>query len=270
MPQIKHYHHHYHFSYTTSLKRHFSSFGVILLILIFLSFQAFNFISVKPTSFTELSVTDLLQATIATLDRLVIAYLICLIVSIPLALLITANDRIEKLLLPVVDIIQSIPILAFFPLIVLIFIKLGTLEAAAVFVLFISMLWALTFTMIGGLKTIPEDIRNASVVYRARGLKKLFYITLPAIFPSVVTGSLLSWGAGWNILIVAEALHTYIPGGTPKDDLYGLGSLLVNSTFTGQTAIFISSLLIMIILIGLLNFFVWQKLLHFTERFKFD
>lgn len=270
MAQIKHYHHHYHFSYTTTLKRHFSSFGVILVILTILLILGSNFISAKPVSLSQLSIVDLFTATTSTLIRLTTAYLICLALSVPLALLITANSKTEKFLLPIVDIIQSIPILAFFPLIVLVFIKINFLEAAAIFVLFISMLWSLTFSMIGGLKTVPEDIKNAAIVFNARGMKKLFNITLPAVLPYIVTGSLLSWGAGWNVLIIAEALHTYIPGGSSNQDLYGLGSLLVNATLSGQSSIFISALLVMVILIGLMNFFIWQKLLHFAERFKFD
>lgn len=271
MPQVKHFHHHYHFSYTTSFKRHFLSLGLVLLLLIFLFFSLFGFLGFsRGFGLSQISFPDLLKASIYTLMRLSISYMLCLIVSIPLALLITSTPRIEKVLLPLFDIIQSIPILAFFPLIVLIFIKVNLLEAAAVFVLFMSMLWGLTFNMVGGLKTIPGDVKDAALVFQATGLKKLRYITLPAIFPYIVTGSLLSWGAGWNILIVAEVLHTYIPGGTPNQDLFGLGSLLVNATYHGQTLIFISSIITMVILIGLLNFFVWQKLLNYGQRYKFD
>jgi ABC-type anion transport system duplicated permease subunit len=80
----------------------------------------------------------------------------------------------------------------------------------------------------------------------------------------------LAWAQGWSLLIVAEALHSYIPNGTVGNDPLGLGSLLVNSFYQGQNAVFLGSLIAMIILITLINFFVWQKLLHLAERFKFD
>jgi len=269
---VKHYHHHYHLSYTTSLRRHLSAIILAIIAVILLSLVGFSFVfpAKNVININDVSPLALLFASIFTLSRLTIAYFACLFLSIPLALLITLNPRVERVLLPFFDIIQSIPILAFFPLIVLIFIRINFYEGAAIFVLIMSMVWALTFSMVGGLKTIPEDVKSAAFVFKVTGFKKLRYITLPSIFPYIVTGSLLSWGAGWNILIVAEVLHTYIPGGTSSQDLFGLGSLLVNATYHGRNLVFIASLACMIILIGLLNFFVWQKLLHKAESFKYD
>lgn len=190
--------------------------------------------------------------------------------SVPLALIITGNQKLEKFLLPIFDIAQSIPVLAFFPIIVVTFIQANFLEGAAIFIITFAMVGNLVFSMIGGLKTIPEDIHNSSKVFGAKGTKKLFNITLPSIFPSIMTGSLLAWSQAWSIIIVAEALHTYIPNGTPKDDLFGLGSLLVNTFSQGKNETFLASLAAMIIIIALLNYFVWQKLLHIAERFRFD
>lgn len=272
MAAVRHYHHHYHFSYTTSLKRHLSSIGIVVIFLVVLSILGFSFTATSPSllNLNQLSLLDILSATLHTLVRLTAAYLICLVLSVPLALFITSTPKVERILLPLFDIIQSIPILAFFPLIVLVFIKLDFFEGAAIFVLVMSMLWTLVFSMIGGLKTIPEDIKSASLIFHAKGFKKLRYITLPSIFPYIITGSLLSWAGGWNILIVAEVLHTYIPNGKSSQDLFGLGSLLVNSIYQGKNSIFLASIICMIILIGLMNFFIWQKMLHFVERYKFD
>lgn len=272
MNNIRHYHHHYHFSYTTSFKRHFSSFGTLILIIIGCVLLLFHFIAPsRPLlNLDQLSIIDLGIASIATLSRLIIAYVFALVLSIPLSLLITKSANLEKILLPFFDILQSIPVLAFFPIIVLLFLKISFFEGAAIFILFLAMLWNLVFSMIGGLKTIPADISAAALVFGAKGLTKLWYITLPAILPYIITGSLLAWAQGWNILIVAEVLHNYIPGGTPADDLFGLGSLLVTSTQEGKNSVFLFALIVMILLIGLLNFFVWQKLLHLAERYKFD
>ena len=271
MSQVRHYHHHYHFSYITSFRRHFSSILIVSIFLSFLFIIILSFIHpFSQTRFLNISWSQLFSASFATLTRLIVSYVICLIISIPLALTITSTPKIERVLLPLFDVIQSVPILAFFPLIVLVFIKLNFLEAAAVIVLVLSMLWGLTFNMVGGIKAIPEDIHNAAILFNATGFKKLFYILLPAIFPYIITGSILSMGAGWNILIVAEVLHTYIPGGNQSQDLKGLGSLLVNSTFSAQPYVFISALTMMVLLIGIINFFIWQKLLNYAQRYKFD
>jgi len=218
----------------------------------------------------QVSIGTIVLATFNTLFRLSIAYLVSLLLSIPLVLLITKSERIEKILLPIVDIVQSIPVLAFFPIMVLVFVKINFLDGAAIFILSMSMIWNIVFTMIGGIKTIPEDVENAAKIFGAVGYKKLLYVTLPSIFPSIVTGSFLAWGQGWNISIIAEALHTFIPNGNPSYDLFGLGSLLVNSFSQSKNSMFLASLVAMIIVITLLNFFVWQKLLKYIERYKFD
>lgn len=218
----------------------------------------------------QISVLDIAVATFNTLFRLVFAYFAALVVSIPLALIITHNQKLEKFLLPAFDILQSVPVLAFFPIVVVAFVKANFLEGAAIFIIIFAMIGNLVFSMIGGLKTIPEDITNSAYVFGATGIRKLFYVTLPSIFPSIITGSLLAWSQAWSIIIVAEALHTYIPHGLPKDDLFGLGSLLVDSFSEGKNAVFLTSLATMIVVITLLNYFVWQKLLHLAERFRFD
>lgn len=272
MATVRHYHHHYHFSYTTSLKRHFISVLVVMLVLFMLMFFAFRFLTpARPLiNLDQLSFIDLIEAAFVTFYRLTWAYILAVIVSIPLAILITSTKKLERVLLPFFDILQSIPALAFFPIIVLVFIKANFFDGAAIFIIFLSMLWNLVFSMIGGLKTIPQDIESAAFVFKATGLKKLLNITLPAIFPYIITGSLLAWAQGWNVIIVAEVLHNYIPNSNSSYDLFGLGSLLVNASLQGKNFVFLMSLLAMVVIITLLNFFVWQKLLHFVERYKFD
>ena len=268
---IRHYHHHYHFSYLTSKKRHFSATLIVIAILTVISLLLFSFVTPEnKLSIDDLSPNLIFIATFNTLFRLLASYCIALVFSIPVALLITKSERWEKILLPISDIIQSIPILAFFPIIVLTFIKLNATEGAVIFILAMAMLWNLVFSMIGGLKTVPKDISDAAKIFEIKGFRKLRYITIPAIFPYIVTGSLLAWAQGWSLLIVAEGLHSYIPHGSVSNDPLGLGSLLVNSFSSGQNSVFLVSLITMIVVITIINFFVWQKLLHLAERFKFD
>ncbi|MCL4364098.1 ABC transporter permease subunit [Patescibacteria group bacterium] len=270
MKKIKQYHHHYHFNYQTTVRRHLTALVLVVAITVLLFLCLVFFINPETTfDLNQISFLNVIKASVNTLTRLTIAYVLSLIFSIPLALVIN-NPKREKLLLPIFDIVQSVPVLAFFPVIVVFFTSHHTFELAAIFILFMSMLWNLVFTIIGGLKTVPEDVESAAHVFNVKGLRKLWYITLPAIFPYIITGSLLAWGQGWSIIIVAEVLHTYIKNGTMSQDLLGLGSLLVNSFTQGKNSVFILSLSVMIVIITFLNFFVWQKLLHVTQRFKFD
>jgi len=211
-----------------------------------------------------------LEATGATLLRIFIAYAISVVIAVPLALWITKSEKAEKIFLPIVDVLESIPILAFFPVIILIFIKGNFLEGAAIFVLAISMLWTILFSLIGGIKLIPSTIRDVSKVFNIQGWLGLRTIIIPAMFPELVTGSILAMAGGWNIIIVAEVLHTYISGGTTAQDLFGLGSLMVQSSADGNTALFLIALVAMVLVIALTNIFVWQRLLKLSERYRFD
>ena len=226
----------------------------------------------RNTAFTidRMSFRDLLAAAANTIVRMLLAYVASLAVSIPLALFIGSRPLAQRFLLPVVDILQSIPVLAFFPVVVVFFAKYGAFELAAVFVIFVQMIWNIVFPVIGGLQTIPADITSAAIVFNVRGFRKFAYITLPAILPFIITGSLLAWAQGWTIVIVAEVLHTYIPHGTPSQDLLGLGSLLVASNAQGNVSLFATALTEMILLVALMNLLVWQPLLRFSQRFRFD
>lgn len=242
--------------------------SAILVILFLFLFKLFT--PDVALNLKDLSFGTILLASINTLIRLLISYFFSLFLSIPISLLITKSENSERILLPISDIIQSIPVLAFFPIVVVAFIKLNLTEGAVIFILFLAMLWNLVFSMIGGLKTIPRDILDAAKIFRIGGFNRLRYVILPSIFPYIITGSLLAWAQGWSLLIVAEALHSFVPNSSSNSDPLGLGSLLVNSFYQGQDFVFLVTLIVMVIIITLINFFVWQKLLHLAERFKFD
>lgn len=265
---IHHYHHHFGFSYPVSLaqKLYTIIWGPMLVVLI-LAILAKSFSVAYPSD--TISLGTLFLATGATLLRLGVAYFFALIVAVPLALLVTIGSKTEMVLLPFFDILESIPILAFFPVVILVFSHFGFLNGAAIAIIFLDMVWNLLFTVIGGLKTIPRDIVDAAHVFKIKGWSYFQKVLLPAIFPQIVTGSILAVAQGWNIIIVAEVLHVYIPGGSSSHDLFGIGSILVQASSGGQTNIFIMAIVVMVLTIAFLNFFVWQKLLHYAQRYKF-
>lgn len=257
-------------SYPVSMwqRLHSAFTPLILIAALFVVLKALSIFPVLPNN--TLTPSEIGLALLATFIRLLIAYVGALVLAIPLALLVEMNALAERIFLPVFDVAQSVPALAFFPLIILLFIHAGFLEGAAIFIIFISMLWNIVFSLVGGLKVIPSDIKDAAAVFGVKRTSYLRRIIIPGIVPYLVTGSLLAWAQGWNIVIVAEVLHTYIPGGTAAQDLFGIGEVLVRASATGQNGTFIIAILVLVAAIALINFFVWQKLLHYAERFKFE
>jgi NitT/TauT family transport system permease protein len=273
MDNRSHIHHatrHIVVSYPVSLwqRLHSAFTPLILVVVIFIILKIASIFPALPAN--TLSPETIGLALLATFLRLFVAYLAAIIVAIPLAIVASENALAERILLPIFDIAQSLPVLAFFPIIIVFFIKFQFLEGAAIFILFITMVWSIVFSLVGGLRVIPSDIKDAAKVFNIKGWDYLRRIILPAVVPYLVTGSLLSWASGWNIVIVAEVLHTYIPGGTSSQDLFGIGNVLVKAAASGENGTFIIGILVMTAAIAIINFFVWQKLLHYAERYRFE
>jgi NitT/TauT family transport system permease protein len=257
--------------YEVSLPHHLISIAVAIGLAVGLAALLAHFAYPHNTfDINRISFGDIALGTLNTFYRMALAFILSLIVSVPLALFIASTPRIQRIFLPIADILQSVPVLAFFPVVVAFFVARNAFELAAVVVIFLSMVWNIVFPVIGGLQTIPDDVKSAALVFNVRGWRKFRYIILPALFPFIVTGSLLAWAQGWTIVIVAEVLHAYIPNGTASQDLLGLGSLLVDSNAQGKNGVFLATLTAMILLVTLLNLAVWQPLLRLSQRFRFD
>jgi NitT/TauT family transport system permease protein len=244
--------------------------GIILPLLLivlatFLATGAF----LLPASYA-LKFGTLLGALGLSLFRLVIAYVLSMVIGVPLGLLAERSHKVESVLLPVYDVLESIPVLAFFPVIILFFVRSDFLEGAAIFMLFFSMIWSIVFNTIGGLKVIPQDVKAVGFVFGFSAWDRFTKITLPSLFPPLVTGSILALAAGWNIVIVAEALQAYAPQSAHAHDLFGIGSVLVTAASSGDNATLLAAMTLLVIVIAVINLFLWQPLLARAERYKFE
>lgn len=252
-----------------SFLRHLGTGVLLPFALVFLAIFLTTGALLVPASY-HVQLINLLAALGASLLRLAIAYVLSLLIGIPLALLAEGNRHIESVLLPIYDVLESIPILAFFPVIILFFVRSGLLEGAAIFMLLFTMVWSIIFSVIGGLRVIPKDVKAVGRVFGLSVWQRFTQITLPALFPPIVTGSILALAAGWNIVIVAEALHAYAPQAAHASDLFGIGSILVNAASHGDNGALLGALAVLVIVITVINLFAWQPLLARAERYKFE
>ena len=268
MTNDNHIRHHRHPGYAYSVHPRQRWYGLIFIPIVLVVIATLVF---KPAeSQAVVSIPELVGALALSLLRLLAAYVFAVALSLPLALLINRSRFTERIFLPAFDILQSVPVLAFFPVVIVFFVHYNFLEGAAIFIIFINMLWNLVFSVVGGLRQIPADVKAAAQVFGIKDWRYFREVLLPATFPYLVTGSLLAWAEGWNMLIVAEVLHTYLPGGSQSSDLFGIGSVMVHASASGQGNIFIAAIVVMILAIALMNIFVWQRLLHATERYRFE
>jgi len=155
-----------------------------------------------------------------TMGRLGIAYVISLGVALGMGILAAEHKKFAAVFYPVYDIGQAVPILALFPVL---FIALSRtfggvlgLEMTSITMLILDMIWYMFLNIVSAIKNIPSEIREVGKLFGFKGFKRLTHVVIPCILPAIVTGSILSWGTGWNTIIFSE----YMPYGEPKIKLY--------------------------------------------------
>ena len=189
--------------------------------------------------------------------RLLAAYALSLIWTVPLALWVGESPRVARVVTPLAEIGASLPATALFPLIVVGVIRFaGGMNLASVLLVITGMQWYLLFNLIAGVRSIPGELKEAA---RALGLSRWMTwkrLVLPAILPSLITGSITAWGGGWNALIVSEYL-------VYREKVYsvrGIGSLLDNATYvSGDRQLILLTLVSLTATIVLLNRFIWRR-----------
>ncbi len=208
-------------------------------------------------------------AILASFGRLTLAYLISLAWTVPLSIWIGENERVARIVTPIAEIGASIPATALFPLIILFVIRVfGGMNVASVLLILTGMQWYLLFNLIAGARAVPQDLKEMA---RSLRLSRWHYwrrVVLPALFPSLLTGSITGWGGGWNALIVAE----YIVYNQKPYQVLGIGALLDRATYElGSGVLIFLTLSAMVIVILLLNRLLWRRLYRFAvERYRIE
>jgi len=209
-------------------------------------------------------------AALSTL-RMVLAYIVSLVFSIAYARFAASSKAAERVMLPLLDILQSIPILSFMPGVVLGLVALFPgrtfgLELAAVILIFTSQAWNLAFSFHQSLITIPSELTEAARIYRLGFWRKFTRLELPFGVISLIANSMMSWAGGWFFLMASEQFAV----GDGRLRLPGLGSYLAAAADAGNTRALVYGLLTLVVVIVLLDQIVWRPMLAWSDRFKFE
>jgi len=150
------------------------------------------------------------------------------------------SRRAERILVPLLDILQSVPVLGFLSITVTAFIALfrGSLlglEAASVFAIFTGQAWNMTFSFYQSLRTVPHELEEMSELYRLSKWERFTRLELPAAVIGLVWNAMMSFGGGWFFLAASEAisvlnhqytlpgLGSYVAAATAAQDFHALG-----------------------------------------------
>ena len=200
--------------------------------------------------------------------RLSVAYAISLAWTVPLSLWVGENDRVAKFVTPVAEVVASVPATAFFPLIVFFVVReLGSINIASVLLVLTGMQWYLLFNALAGARQVPGEMKEMAVSFGMSFPARARKAILPAMAPSLITGSVTGWGGGWNALILSE----YVAYGNRIYEAPGIGQLLQRATASGNTRLLVWSLVSMVVAIGVLNRMVWRRLYALASvRYRID
>ena len=201
--------------------------------------------------------------------RMVVAYALSLVFALTYGYYAAAHRGGERVMIPVLDILQSIPILGFFPVVILLLANLtpGSFlgpNFASVVLIFTSMAWNMVFGVYESLKTLPTELREASDTFHLTGWLRFRRVLFPATVNRLVYNSVLSWTGGWFFLVEAEIFTTNAHG------LPGIGSFLSFSAAGGNADAFTAGLLVLVAVIVLLDFAVWRPLGRRAEKYRYD
>ncbi len=183
-----------------------------------------------------------------------------------------AKDRVaEKILIPLLDIFQSIPFLGFLPGIILVFVNLFQktnvgLELAAIVLIFTAQVWNMAFSVYHAIRTIPEDKTECAIAYNLSAWQKIRFLELPCATLSLVWNSIVSMAAGWFLLMVNEAFTL----GKRDFQLPGLGSYMNVAAKNGNVGAMIWAVVAMIALIVFLDQIVWRPLVVWSQKFRIE
>jgi len=218
-----------------------------------------------------INVSELAIDSISSVVRMFAALAISFVVAIIVGIIAARKRLASKIIIPIIDILQSVPILGFFPAAIAFFITLFNgspigIELAAIFLIFTSMVWNMIFAVYESVLSIPVELLETAHAYRASSLLQFRRLFVPASISKLIYNSILSWASGWYFLTAAEIISL----GSKTYTLPGLGSFLSTSVSSGEYLQSVVAIVLLVSIIMLTDFFFWRPLESYANRFKYD
>ena len=234
--------------------------AVLVILLGLVGYLSFIVLKAIPSIVIQLKFGDFLvsiKALLYSFLRILVSYIIAFSWTFPFAIFLFRHPKAARFISPVIQILPSIPAIAFFPLILYFLLPFkGGLNITAIIIILSGMQWYLLFTVYGGLKTIPDDLQEFTDSFGVKGITRLKRLLLPAALPSIMTGTITAVGGAWNALVVAE----YTTLNNKVYSVTGIGSVLNSSIASNNQSLFIISLFVMVATVFSMNHFVYRPL----------
>jgi len=206
-----------------------------------------------------------------SLVRILVAYAISLVFALAYGYVAAKSKRAELVLIPLLDILQSIPVLSFLPGVMLAMVALFPsrqlgVELGSIILIFTGQVWNIAFSFYSSLKTVPRDLREAAIIYRFSRWQRFLELDLPFSTIGLVWNSMMSVAGGWFFLMACEMFVL----GDKDFRLPGLGSYLQTAASHGNTRALLWGLGAMVAVIVLMDQLIWRPVIAWADKFKFE
>src|SRR5215813_4585430 len=219
----------------------------------------------------DLSARALPLYAVYSVLRISIAYLLSLAFTIAYGYAAAYHPRAERVMVPLLDVLQSIPVLSFLPGVMLAMVALFPtrqlgVELGSILLIFTGQVWNMAFSFYSSLKNIPQEMREAARLYRFSWWQRFTQMELPYSVIGLVWNSMMSVAGGWFFLMACEMFVL----GKRDFRLPGLGSYLQTAASAGNTRAIVYGLATMIAVIVVADLLVWRPIVAWAQKFKFE
>src|ERR1700722_1755783 len=219
----------------------------------------------------DLSFWSLPKYTVLTLGRGFAAYFLSLAFTLFYGTYAAHNRRAEAIMIPILDVLQAIPVLGFLPGLVLALVALFPrhelgLEMACIIMIFTGQVWNMTFSFHGCLKAIPQSLREVAAIHRLSHWRIFSQLEVPSAMIGLVWNSMMSMAGGWFFLTVTEAFT--LKGRDYR--LPGIGSYMNAAMRANDVPAMIADVIAMVLMILFADQVVGRPLVAWSQRFKVE
>ncbi|MBV8833009.1 MAG: ABC transporter permease subunit [Acidobacteriaceae bacterium] len=219
----------------------------------------------------DLSAGALPVYALFSVSRIAIAYVLSLVFSVGYGYIAAHNARAERIMVPVLDTLQSIPVLSFLPGVMTSMVALFPttqfgLELGSIILIFTGQVWNMAFSVYSSLKNLPREMVEAAEVYRLGTWQRFTQLELPQTAIGLIWNSMMAVAGGWFSLMVCEMFVL----GNRDLRLPGLGSYLQTASNAGDTAAIVLGLIVMIAVIVFIDQIFWRPIIAWSDKFKFE
>ena len=203
--------------------------------------------------------------------RMLLAIVCSTIFTFIYAAIAAKSRRAEMVMVPLLDILQSVPILGFLAFTVLFFMNLfpGRVigaELASVFAIFTSQAWNMTFSMYQSIRNVPKDLEDATQSFRLSQWQRFWRLDVPFAMPGLIWNAMMSMSGGWFFVVASEAITV----GDTTITLPGVGSYVALAIQHQNTAAIYYAIAAMFLVILIYDQLLFRPIVAWADKFRFE